>query len=410
MSRGDGAGRHDIVLYGATSFVGEIICRYLVERLHGTGIEWAIAGRSPDKLAALAERTGAEVPQIVADADDEAALADLCASTQVVASTVGPYARYGDQLVAAVADAGIRYCDLTGEPQWMQRMIDAHQARAEESGALLVHACGFDSVPSDLGVWFLQQAAIERYGEPASAVRMGLKDARGGFSGGTAASLLQLLDERAADPQVRAVLGNPYALAPPGARTGPAQPDVTWPEYDDQFASWTATFVMAPTNVRVVLRSHALLGKPWGHDFTYGEAMLTGGGATGRLAAAAMGATIASVMAGGAIAPVRSMLGRLFPDPGDGPSVDAQEAGFFDLRFHGRIESTTTHHVMVKVTGDRDPGYGSTAKMFGEAAISLLDGDVERDLSTGFGTPATALGETYLHRLVEHAGLTFEVL
>ncbi len=399
---------HDVVVYGATSFVGQIMCRYLVERF-GTGDEaslrWAIAGRDADKLADVAASTGADVPQLVADAGDRAALDELCASTAVVASTVGPYARYGSTLIDAVVEQGIRYCDLTGEPQWMQRMIDAHQARAESTGAVVVHTCGFDSVPSDLGVMYLQQEAIERFGEPASAVRMAVKGARGGFSGGTAASMLNMLEEQAADPQVRAVLANPYALAPLGERTGPSQPEVTWPEYDEEFRSWLAAFVMAVINVRVVLRSHALLGKPWGHDFTYGEAMMTGDGPTGRATATAMSATMAGVMAAGRFGPVRSMFERLMPAPGAGPSESAQEAGYFDVRFHGRIESTTTHHLGVTVTGDRDPGYGSTAKMFVEAAAELVDADV----GGGFWTPSTALGRPYLDRLVEHAGLTFAV-
>ena len=204
---------------------------------------------------------------------------------------------------------------------------------------------------------------------------------------------------------VRAALANPYALAPLGQRTGPAQPEVTWPEYDEEFESWLATFVMAVINVRVVLRSHALLGQPWGHDFTYGESMMTGDGLTGRAAAGAMSATMASVMTAGRLGPVRSLFERFMPAPGQGPSPEQQSAGFFDIRFHGRVEGTTTHHLGVTVTGDRDPGYGSTAKMFVEAAAELVDADV----GGGFWTPSTALGQPYLERLVEHAGLTFEV-
>ena len=399
---------YDVVVYGATSFVGQIMCRYMVERF-GAGddatLRGAIAGRSADKLAEVATDTGADVPQLVADANDRSALDELCASTHVVASTVGPYALYGSTLIEAVVEHGIRYCDLTGETQWMQRMIDAHQERAETTGAVVVHTCGFDSVPSDLGVMFLQQHALERFGEPASAVRMAVKAARSAFSGGTAASMLNMLDEQAGDPAVRAALANPYALAPLGQRTGPAQPEVTWPEYDEEFERWLATFVMAVINVRVVLRSHALLGQPWGHDFTYGESMMTGDGLTGRAAAGAMSATMASVMTAGRLGPVRSLFERFMPAPGEGPSPEQQSAGFFDIRFHGRVEGTTTHHLGVTVTGDRDPGYGSTAKMFGEAAAELADADV----GGGFWTPSTALGQPYLERLVEHAGLTFEV-
>ena len=311
---------HDLVVYGATSFVGQILCRYLVER-HGTDgeLRWAIAGRSADKLEQVASDTGADVPRIVADAADRDALDEMVASAGVIASTVGPYALYGSELVAAVVEAGCGYCDLTGEPQWMRRMIDAHQDRAIETGARIVHACGFDSVPSDLGVWFLQQQAIERFGAPCPRVRMGVKSARGGFSGGTTASMMNLLDESIADPEIAALLADPYALAPPDARTGPPQPDVTWPEYDEGLGSWQAPFVMAPTNTKIVFRSHGLLGHRWGRDFTYGESMLTGDGIGGRAAALAVAGGLGAFTGAARFGPVRSLLGRILPDPGEGP-------------------------------------------------------------------------------------------
>ena len=209
--------RHDIVIFGATSFVGQILCSYMVDR-HGVDgdLSWAIAGRNAEKLDAVAAETGADVPRLVLDADDVDALAEMCASTRLVISTVGPYALYGSRLVAAVAEAGIDYCDLTGEPQWMQRMIDAHQDRAAETGARVVHACGFDSVPSDLGVWFTQREAEARFGEPCSSISMGVKAISGGASGGTVASIMNLMQEAADDKDLRKVLANPYALGVAG--------------------------------------------------------------------------------------------------------------------------------------------------------------------------------------------------
>ncbi len=398
----------DLVVYGATSFVGQILCRYLVDR-HGIDgdLRWAIAGRNARKLDDVAAATGADVPRLVADAADAEALAAMVAQTSVVVSTVGPYALYGSELVAAVADAGVDYCDLTGEPQWMQRMIDQHQDRAVETGARVVHACGFDSVPSDLGVWFTQREAVARFGAPCRSIRMGVKAASGGFSGGTAASMMNLFDEAATDAGTRDVLANAYALAPAGQRQGVDQPNVTWPDYDADLRSWTATFVMAAANTRVVLRSHALLGRPWGADFTYGEALLTGDGAVGRTKALAVSGTMASVMGAAAFGPMRSLLGRALPKPGSGPSPAKQQAGSYDLRFAG--VTADGDHILTKVTGDRDPGYGSTSKMLGEAALTLLDRSPE-DVGGGFWTPATALGDRYLERLVEHAGLTFEVV
>lgn len=398
--------KHDIVIFGATSFVGQILCKYMVDRhgIDGDDVKWAIAGRNAQKLDAVADSTGADVPRIVADAGDADAIAALCASTKLVISTVGPYALYGSKLVAAVAEAGIDYCDLTGEPQWMQRMIDRYQDRAAETGARIVHACGFDSIPSDLGVWYTQQEAIDQLGEPCVSISMGVKAMKGGASGGTVASMMNMMEEVSADPSLRQVLANPYAIAPKDDREGPKQPNVTLPQHDDGLDSWLAPFVMAGTNTRVVFRTHALLGHPWGDDFTYGEAMMMGDGMSGRAKAMSMSGAMGGFMGAAGLSPMRKMMGRFLPEPGEGPTPDAQERGFFDIRFHGTTASGA--EITTKVTGDRDPGYGSTSKMLGEAAMSLL----ESDAAGGFWTPATALGDDLISRLVEHAGLTFEVL
>jgi short subunit dehydrogenase-like uncharacterized protein len=400
--------KHDIVIFGATSFVGQILCRYMVER-HGTDgdLDWAIAGRNPDKLESVALETGADVDRIVCDADDAAAIADMVASTKLVISTVGPYALYGSKLVAAVAEAGVDYVDLTGEPQWMQKMIDRYHDRAVETGARIVHACGFDSVPPDMGVWFVQQQAQERFGETCNTIRMGVKGAKGGASGGTVASMMNMMDEVSADPGLRSVLTNPYALAPKDDRDGVPQPTVTLPDYDLGLDSWTAPFVMAATNTRVVFRTHALLGHPWGDDFTYGESMLTGPGFGGRAKAFAMSGVMGGVMGAAALGPVRKLLGKALPEPGEGPSPEKQEAGFYDLRFHGT--TPTGKAIDVQVTGDRDPGYGSTSKILAEAATTLL-ATPHDDVPGGCLTPATALGAPFVDALVEHAGLTFDVI
>lgn len=400
--------RYDVVVYGATSFVGQILCRYLVQR-HGTDgdLWWAIAGRSASKLDDVARATGADVPRIVADAADRAALDELARSTKVVASTVGPYALYGSELVAAVVDAGGDYCDLTGEVQWMRRMIDAHQTRAEATGARIVHTCGFDSIPSDLGTWFTQQRALEQFGEPCVELRMSVKGAKGGVSGGTAASGMQMFEEMADDPELRKVVGNPYVLAPVDMRQGPEQPGMGRPIRDDRFESWVAPFVMAPTNSAVVLRTHALLGQPWGRDFTYGETMMTGDGVAGGAAAWAMTAGLAAFAGAAGFGPTRTLLGKVIPKPGDGPSVEKQQAGYFDLRFVGR--TATGNEIRTKVTGDADPGYGSTAKMLGESAVAFLELD-PATVGGGFWTPASAFGDALVERLEAHAGVRFDVM
>jgi short subunit dehydrogenase-like uncharacterized protein len=400
-------GEYDIVVYGATSFVGQILCRYLARRHGANGkLRWAIAGRDLAKLDQVARTTGADVQRIVADAADRPALDSLTASTKVVVSTVGPYALYGSALVESVVEAGIDYCDLTGEVQWMRRMIDEHQSRAEQTGARIVHACGFDSIPSDLGTWFTQQRAIEQFGEPCTEVRMSVAGAKGGVSGGTLASGMNMFEEMSADPELRAITADPYVLAPVDLRAGPEQPGLGRPTRDERFQSWVGPFVMAPTNSAVVRRSHALLGRPWGRDFTYGETMMTGDGAVGAVKAYAMTVGLAAFAGVATLSPSRRLLARVMPKPGSGPDAAAQQAGWFDIRFVGRTASGAT--IRTQVTGDQDPGYGSTAKMLGESAVAFLDLD-SSDVGGGFWTPASAFGDALIERLEAHAGVRFDV-
>ena len=397
---------YDMVVFGATSFVGQILTKRLVEQAPDD-LRWAIAGRDPVKLVDVAAASGADVDQVVADAGDHNAMDALAASTRVVVSTVGPYALYGSPLVAAVARAGTDYCDLTGEPQWMRAMIDAHHDTATRTGARIVHACGFDSIPSDLGVWFTQREAIERFGVPCTSISFRLKAAKGGASGGTIASGLNLIEEARRDPSLRALLANPYALAPEGMRSGPKQPNVTLPRRDAASGGWAAPFVMAATNTRVVQRTHALLGRPWGDEFEYDEAMLVGDGPVGAVKAAAVAGGMSGFAGVAAFGPTRSVLRKLWPAPGEGPSAHAQQDGFFDVRLYGRTGGGD--EIVTRVTGDRDPGYGSTAKMLAQAALAFLDVD-RNQVGGGFWTPATAFGDLLIERLVAHAGLTFDAL
>jgi len=396
----------DLVVFGATSFVGQILCSHLVAR-HGTDgpLRWAIAGRSASKLDQVAAATGAEVERIVVDASDDAGLRELADATRVVVSTVGPYALYGSALVAAVSQSGTDYCDLTGETQWMRRMIDAHHADAEASGARVVHACGFDSIPSDVGVWFTQQRAMEVLGAPCVRIDMRVQAMKGGASGGTIASMLNLMEEAAADKDLRKLLADPYCLNPPDLRTGPPQPDVVRPVRDES-GRWLAPFVMAAVNTRVVQRSHALQGRPWGPEFLYREAMDTGTGPLGAVKAGGLVGGLGIGLGLSALGPTRKLLGKVVPKPGSGPSPEAQRSGYFDIRFTGT--TATGQRIETRVTGDRDPGYGSTAKMLGETAVAL--GELPHDeVRGGFWTPSTALGDRLVERLEAHAGLRFSV-
>lgn len=409
---------YDLVVFGATSFVGQILTRYLSEHLSGNveTLRWAIAGRSETKLRNVRDSLGEawqSLPIVVADAADEAQLRALCARTRVVVSTVGPYALYGEPLVKACAESGTDYCDLTGETQWIKRMIEKYEPAARQSGARIVHCCGFDSIPSDMGVYFLQQQAMRQWGVPATHVKMRVKTLKGGASGGTVASVINVVQEAAANPALRKELLDPYSLCPEGHGFTTRQHYVKSAEFDADYDAWIAPFVMAAVNERVVHRSNALAGKAYGSRFTYDEAIMTGAGIGGRLSALAVVAGLGAFMVGVVIKPVRRLMeGFLLPKPGEGPSPEAQLAGRYDLSFFGRTDDGRT--LRVKVTGDRDPGYGSTGKMLGQAAVSLARDCIEDGTKVGrnggFWTPATMFDERFIQRLVRHAGLRFELM
>ncbi|PPE73571.1 saccharopine dehydrogenase [Solimonas fluminis] len=403
--------QYQAVVFGATSFVGQILARYLFQRHGANGsFRWALAGRSRGKLEQLRDSLGADaaaLPLVIADAADTAALRKLCESADVVISTVGPYALYGSPLVQACAETGTDYCDLTGEVQWIWRMIAAHEDTARRSGARIVHCCGYDSIPSDLGVHFLQKESLREFGEPCTRVKMRVKTLRGGFSGGTAASLMNAVAESARDPAVRRMMGDPYGICPPEFSQGPRQPNVTFAEYDEDARSWLSPFVMAAINTRVVHRSNALTGRSYGADFRYDEAVMTGPGLKGRLVASGTALGLGGFIAATAVGPTRRLLEKyVVPQPGEGPTPEQQEKGRFDHRVFG--ETASGRKLVVKVTGDRDPGYGSTGKMLGEAGACLALDKPKDQLAGGFWTPATALGDALVQRLVAHAGLTFE--
>ena len=393
--------------------MGKILCHYLQEEFGAQGpMTWAAAGRSRVKLEALRNSLGAKagaLPLVVADAADEASLRKLCASTRVVVSTVGPYALYGEPLVKACAESGTDYCDLTGEVQWIRKMLQRYEATARQSGACIVHSCGFDAIPSDLGVHFLQRRAMTLFGAPCTRVKIRVKTMRSGVSGGTVASLLNLVKEAAADPAIRKELADHYSLCPAGSEPKAQQPDINAAKFDEDFGVWIAPFVMSAINTRIVQRTNALSEWAYGADFTYDEAVLTGGGLKGRLAAAAMAAGIVGLIGAASISPTRAILERfVLPKPGEGPSPEAQRKGCFDLRFLGT--TADGRQLLTKVTGDRDPGYGSTAKMLGQAAACLAL-DIDKTATPGgFWTPATIFGDRLIERLTARSGLTFEVV
>lgn len=402
----------DIVIWGATGFTGALVAEYLAERYGSAApFRWAIGGRSRDKLEAVRTRLGsaaADLPLIVGDSEDESFLAALAGRASVVCSTVGPYALYGSKLVAACVAAGTHYCDLTGELQWIRRMIDRHGEAAARSGARIVHSCGFDSIPSDIGVFFLQREMQRAHGVPCRRIKYGMRRFRGGFSGGTAASLLAMMEEVSRDKDVRGLLADPYGLNPQGERSGPDGADSLKPEYDSDFQSWAGPFVMAALNTRIVRRTNALLDYAYGRDFRYSESLLTGRGAGGMARAVAMAAGQGAAMGAGAVGPLRKLLGRVVPKPGEGPSKSERDNGFFDIELYGEHPTEHARSLRARVYGDRDPGYGSTSKMLGESAVCLALDDLS--VGGGFWTTAAAMGEPLLKRLHDNAGVTFSLL
>jgi short subunit dehydrogenase-like uncharacterized protein len=388
--------KFDIVVYGATGFTGQLVAEYLAEHYRGDhDLKWAMAGRSLDKLASVRDAIGApaDIPLIVADASDPASLKAMIDQTRSVISTVGPYLLYGSELLAACVAAGTDYFDLCGEPIWMRQMIDAHEATAKSTGARIVFSCGYDSLPFELGVFCAQEQAKKVFGAPASRVKGRVREMKGTFSGGTAASMRALFEAAANDHSLVALLRNPFALTP--GFEGPKQPPGNRPMLDPDLDSWAAPFVMANINTRNVHRSNLLLGFPYGRDFVYDEMMLTGPGEKGEALAKRITAANTSDKMGGSGG----------PKPGEGPSKEERENGLYDLLFVALAPDG--RQVRASVKGDRDPGYGSTSKMIAECAICLLR--ETPDVPAGFWTPGAAMQHKLIRRLVDHAGLTFAV-
>jgi short subunit dehydrogenase-like uncharacterized protein len=397
----------DIVLWGATGYTGQLVADYLARNYLGgeSGLRLALAGRNEEKVRRVAADIGhPELPVLVGDSFDVASLDAMASRAEVVISTVGPYAKYGAELVGACARNGTDYCDLTGETQFVRAMIDQYEAEAKRTGARIVHCCGYDSIPSDLGTLMVQSAFEERYGRYANTVKMAAVDMRGAFSGGTIASMMNIVDELKTNPGLRKVLGNPYALNPEGVR-GPDKGDQTGARYDEDLGFWTAPFIMAAINTRVVRRSHALMGLPWGEDFRYSEVMGTGKGPNGLWRAVSVAGGMIAFMGSLAIPFTRPFVEKKLPAPGEGPSAEARAKGRFKTLL---VAIGNGQQLRGVVSDDRDPGYGSTAVMLSESALCLALQGKDLDAAGGILTPATAMGHTLIERL-RAAGLTFSI-
>ena len=383
----------DIIVYGATGYTGRLVAEHFVREYGDSDAapKWAMAGRSLDKLASVRDEIGApaDTPLVVADADDTASLVAMCERTKVVLTTVGPYQLYGDELVAACVATGTDYADLCGEPGWMRQQIDKHHEAAKASGARICFSSGFDSIPFDLGVLMLQKEAKAKFGKPAPRVKGRVRAMQGTFSGGTAASLTATMKAVAKDASLLKILQSPFGLTP--GFEGPDQPSGLLPEYDKEAGKWAAPFIMATINTKNVHRTNFLRGHPYGEDFKYDEMMLTSPGEIGEKAAKA------------AAEMLKNPFGAKPPKPGEGPTPEERENGFYDVLFIGMMPDGETIRYGVK--GKFDPGYGSTSRMLGETGMALLDSDAQG----GVGTPGSFLGEDLVERLEDHAALTFAV-
>lgn len=400
----------DVIIQGATGFTGTLVAEYLLRQYGADGeLRWALAGRSEKKLQEV--RTGlgpaaSDLKLIVADSFDKAALKEMASNTRVVLTTVGPYALYGSDLVEACVDSGTHYCDLAGEVQWIRQMIDTHQERAEATGAKIVNCCGFDSIPMDIGVWFLQDAVQEKFGAYCQSISMMVKAAKGTASGGTLASMMNLIKESRKDRSIARVLIHPYSLNPEGEREGPDRRDQQKLVYREDAQCWTAPFVMAGVNTKIVRRSHALTGYPYGKDFRYDESVATGRGFGGWLKAAVMTMGIGALVLFASFTPTRNFLQRfVLAKPGEGPDRELQQSGFFNLMQIGVLPDGKV--VRSRITGDQDPGYGSTSKMLSECAVCLARDKL--DVGGGVWTPASVMARPLIKRLRENAGLTFDL-
>ncbi|MCX8474692.1 MAG: saccharopine dehydrogenase NADP-binding domain-containing protein [Sphingomonas sp.] len=380
----------DIIVYGATGFTGRLVAEYLAANY--ADVKWAMAGRSLTKLEEVRDEIGAPAgtPLLTANADDPASLKAMVERATVVITTVGPYQLYGEPLLAACAAAGTAYVDLCGEPAWMRQMIDKYEGTAKASGARIVFSCGFDSIPFDLGVWAVQQEAKKRFGKPAPRVKGRIRAMKGTFSGGTFASGKATMAAAAKDPSILKLMIDPFALAP--GFDGPHQPNGMVPHFDEAVEAWVAPFMMAVINTKNVHRTNFLAGQPYGADFQYDEMMIAPGlGDIGKAAAEA-------------IAKMNPMNSDKGPAPGEGPSKEERETGFYEIAFVA--EMPDGERVTAVVKGDKDPGYGSTSKMIAESALCLLR-DVQG--AGGIWTAGALMPDALEKRLEAHAGISFAI-
>jgi short subunit dehydrogenase-like uncharacterized protein len=414
-TEGRSAREFDVVVWGASAFVGKLVVEYLLETYRvGKDLRWAIAGRNRDKLEAVLREAGQKpdaVPIVLADSHDKSSLKEMARRTKVVCTLVGPFALYGSELVEACIEERTDYCDLTGEVFWVRDMIRAHEAAARERGVHIVNACGFDALPSDLGNLLVQKAMHDRHGVYSRDVSMRVTSfAQEGFSGGTAVSAINVMKQAASSKDMMNIAMDANALVPAGAGVDAPGTDVKGPRWEPEIGAWSVPYLLAAFNSQIVRRSNALAGFPYGHDFRYGEGTTTGPGIAGWLRAVAATVSMYVFATAAMLRPTRALLQRLLRKPGEGPSKEARENGHYRIIFTARHPEEPSTMVQVQIDGERDPGYGSACRMITECAVSLaLDEEIGK-VPGGFWTPASCLGERLIERLQQNAGIRFKIL
>ena len=392
----------DLIIWGATGFTGQLVSEYINKKYSNTALKWGIAGRNKEKASVIAKRLNIAKDRVfIADCNNIESLIKLTSKTKVICTTVGPYAKLGTNLIDACIKTNTNYCDITGETQWIRKMIDKYHSKAKENKIKIINSCGFDSIPSDMGVFYSQKKLFEKTGKYANKINMRVAGAKGGISGGTYNSLSNVLEEARVDKEVRKTLTNPYGLNPIGKQNGPDKTDLQTVIFDKISNSWIAPFVMAGINTKIVRRSHALIDFKYGSDFSYDEATLSGKGVLGQVKGylSLIPIFLATRKKGSFI---KNIVDYILPKSGEGPSQKTRISGYYNLRFYLTQQDKI---YLSKVIGDMDPGYGSTSKMLAESAVCLaLDKTPE---TYGILTPSVALGNPLLKRLQENAGLTF---
>ena len=395
----------DIIIWGASGFTGRLVASYLFSKYGTSGnLRWAMAGRNLNKLEMVRHEVADEtVSLVVADSNDEVSLKEMVKRTKVICTTVGPYAKYGSKLVVACIQNQVHYCDLAGEVQWMRQIIDQYNEAAKANETKIVHTCGFDSIPSDMGVYFIQREAKAKRDSRAQQIKMRVAGMSGGMSGGTYASFSNTMEEAKEDKNIFKVLTNPYGLNPIDEQVGEDKSDLRSIVFDKASQSWIGPFIMAGINTKVVRRSNILSGYSYGKNFRYEEATIYGKGFKGRMKGIINVIPMGLMMSAKPGSLLKRAVDAVLPKPGEGPTKKQREDGFYNLKFYITLEDGSS--AFAKITGDMDPGYGSTSKMLGEAAVCLAK-DKLSNLS-GILTPSIAMGDALLKRLEKNAGLTF---